>query len=354
MAIRRNQTNKTPVERITVAVKRITLVRFTSYLDRYVKILSVTEDLKKQKGIRFFKKGRYYRSGDYYAGIERETSSILSQSKLLLDDMMNFRFRMNGPYQKISEEDVKTRLYFNKMRRQQLDLLMGISEEIENIRDLILRTADMQRIVQKQSETIRNTEHLMNIISERFSQQTIPVSGPSLESDEYTETKAIQDAGRMMDIAEQKLSPRYVPLLQSEPDEEAASSWNPPSLKLEYTYDKDKETRQLTEIFGNIRACEDSFGDKLKQGETRLPEKSLAVYSDLVRESFTDIEQRKQKIITAVRELKQGWKLLKRLATKGYSRQMHRGLEGLLNTHRNRKDEFQEYIRQCRQDFYRF
>jgi len=55
---RQNQTNKTPVERITAAVQRITLVRFTSYLDRYVKILSVTDGLKNhQRGIRFLKKG---------------------------------------------------------------------------------------------------------------------------------------------------------------------------------------------------------------------------------------------------------------------------------------------------------
>ncbi|MDM8552634.1 hypothetical protein QUF72_21300 [Desulfobacterales bacterium HSG2] len=364
---RQNQTNKTPVERITAAVRRITLARFTSYLDRYVKILSVTDGLKNhQRGIRFFKKrfsgAEKTKYGAYYAGIERETSVILSQSKLLLDDMTNFRFRMNGQYKGISEADRNTLLYFNKMRRQQLDLLMGISEEIENIRDTIQRTGEMQHIVRKQSETIRNTERLMDIISERFSQHTIPpVSRPALDSGGYKEeAKAIEEAERVMDIAGEKLSPRFIPLVlpalgsgEEGESEAVVSGWNPPSLKIECKYDKDKETRQLTEIFGNIRECEDSFGDKLKQdGKEHLPEKAIAVYSDLVRDSFSDIERRKQKIITEVRELKQGWKLLKRLATKGYSPRMHRGLEVLLNTHSNRKDEFQEYVRECRRDFY--
>jgi len=276
--------------------------------------------------------------------------------------MTNFRFGMNGQYKEISEADRNTLLYFNKMRRQQLDLLMGISEEIENIRDTIQRTGEMQHIIQKQTETIRNTERLMDIISERFSQHTIPsVSRPAIGSEGYKDVEAIEEAGRVMDIAGEKLSPRFIPLVlptlgggEEGERELAVSGWNPPSLKIEYKHDKDKETRQLTEIFGNIRECEDSFSDKLKQdGKEHLPEKAIAVYSDLVRDSFSDIERRKQKIITEVRELKQGWKLLKRLATKGYSRRMHRGLEVLLNTHSNRKDEFQEYVRECRRNFYK-
>jgi len=76
-----------------------------------------------------------------------------------------------------------------------------------------------------------------------------------------------------------------------------------------------------------------------------------AYHDDLFKDSCNEIEQRKQKIIAGVRELKDGWNLLEKLLKKGCGRSMRKKLDMLMNRHDLRVSEFQKQVAECRERY---
>ncbi|MDM8524180.1 hypothetical protein QUF80_12490 [Desulfococcaceae bacterium HSG8] len=296
------------IREISDAVLSIDAAKFLSYAEHYLKTSAVRMPGEQdQEKTGFFKKSRSLfthkeKRLDVCAAIEAEGTEILSRSALSLQYFSGFRFKING-----HEADERARLYQRKLRQQQTELLIGISDETEIILNMIRLSLRMRQIVQDHSEIIRKNTYLTDVIGERFSQQSVPRA----ETDDETES-----------------GNREIVKAESEEDE---------------------ERKQLIGTFRSIRAYEDGFGTRLKPGSAApSPEQIFAAYHDLVQYSREDIAQRKQKITSEIRELREGWKFLEKLAVKGFSPRMQGGLDLLLGQHDYRRSEFRKYVLECR------
>ncbi len=283
-------TDKNTIRHLSKAIRGLRVKKFASHLDRYMAASATMDQILGRLPPAQGKTRKAYEK--CCAAIEAEASVILSQSASSLKQMQDFQFRLNGQSSGIPETDEKTRMYFRKIRHQQLAILWEISEEVEIICNMIHLSGRMRDITQAHAETLGHTAYLMDIVNERLSQRATP------------------------------------------------------SLKIE---NKGKEIRQLTGTFQDIRACEDTCHAYLNQDVKKsLPERAFAPYHALVTETRGDIEQRKQKIIIGIRELKQGWKLMKKLAGKGYSRRMDQQLDELIRKNDQRTSEFERFVRESR------
>ena len=325
--------DKTAIRQISAAMRGIHPVKFTSYVDDYVKTSAITDaSVKNRVKTGFLGKIRILSgSRDYYPRIEQEASVILSQFAVSLKHIRNFQFKMNGQHKGIPDTDQKTRLYFKRIKQQQTELLLGISEEVEIVRNMIRQAGEMRGIIQNHSKKLQEAAFLMDIVGERLSQQSIPV---------IHKPETGHDAQ----------SARRIPQLRPEngQDERMPAIWNEGMIPLEIK-DNDKSVRQIAGTLQDIKAFEDTWVVASGQDseEHRLGKWPLSHY-DIIGDSYNEIKQRKQRIITGIRELRQGWKFLKKLATKGYSHRMQRGLDALLSKHDNRMHEFQKYVQECR------
>jgi hypothetical protein len=83
--------------------------------------------------------------------------------------------------------------------------------------------------------------------------------------------------------------------------------------------------------------------------ENEIKNHHPAYPDDLFRDSRNEIEQRKQKIISGVRELKEGWNLFENLLKKGCGIGMRKKFDMLIDRHDLRVCEFQKQVAQCRE-----
>ena len=320
--------DKTAIRQISAAMRGIHPVKFTSYVDDYVKTSAITDaSVKNRVKTGFLGKIRILSgSRDYYPRIEQEASVILSQFAVSLKHIRNFQFKMNGQHKGIPDTDQKTRLYFKRIKQQQTELLLGISEEVEIVRNMIRQAGEMRGIIQNHSKKLQEAAFLMDIVGERLSQQSIPViHEPETGHDAQLRPEKGQDEDKKM------------PAIWDE------------GMILPEIKNNDKSVRQIAGTLQDIKAFEDTWVVASGQDseEHRLGKWPLSHY-DIIGDSYNEIKQRKQRIITGIRELRQGWKFLKKLATKGYSHRMQRGLDALLSKHDNRMHEFQKYVQECR------
>ncbi|QTA91187.1 Uncharacterized protein dnm_072520 [Desulfonema magnum] len=326
------------IQEISKSVRSINVTKFIYQVDHYLKTSAQTIRQSRNgtgAGKRLFQKIWFLTKkrghGDLYAEMDQEASAILSKSSLSLKQMSDFRFRMNGQSTGVPETDEKTRVYFKKIRRQQVELLLGISDEIEIIRNIVNQSGQMRDIIRNHSEIMEKTTYLIDIMSQRFSQQSaLPAPGPEPEHGNTSPLKTEDDDSAL-------------PVSVPEPEKERVFSLNT-------TEDELRQARHLSDTFRNMREYEDSFGAKLNGNSKKGSlEKASAAYHYLVQNSYEEIEQRKQRVITGVRELRQGCDILKKLVIKGYSDRIQGELDVLIWKHDNRADEFQRHILESRE-----
>ncbi|MCP4109921.1 MAG: hypothetical protein GY749_31105 [Desulfobacteraceae bacterium] len=282
---------KTKLEQISETIQSISAIKFTFYIDRYVKTSAKMDSSLGKPDTKI--QANYDNSRE---AVLQEASAILSQSKLSLSYIANLQFKMNGQPKGISKTDEKTRIYFAKIRKHQIELLSSISDEAEITSNIIKQSVRMRDVIKQNSPMIYRASNLMDILRERISE-------------------------------------RPTTLLRVNSNDEKAG--------------------ELNRIFHSINKYEDNYEAGLRQESEKHPaENMLAVYYDLMQGLREDIEQRKLKIADGVKELNQGWKLLKKLATKGYSRRMQRVLDKLVDKHNARTDRFLKSVQECRLSFY--
>lgn len=280
---------KANIEQISKTIQSISAVRFTSYIDNYVRVSAKMDGILGNQEQADAKTQKRY--DNYRKAVLQEASAIISQSKLSLNHIANLKFRMNGQYKGISKTDEKTQMYFKKIRKHQIELLSVISDEAEITANIIEQSVKMRDVIKQHSAIIQKASCLMDILRERISERPTTL------------------------------------------------------LRIRTNDENDEKARELNQTFHNMNKYEDSYEAGLRQESEKHPVgNSLAAYRDLARDSCEDIEQRKQKIIQGIIELNQGWKLLKKLSAKGYSRQMQRILDMLIDRHNTRTHEFQRRI----------
>ncbi len=359
-SIGHRQMDKTIMDQISGAIRRMNPGKFGSCTDQYLKGVVAKEEPKKAglfRKLRFSSSRSPFEEG--HAGLDQEAAALLSLSKQSLNHMMKLRFTMNGQYKEMSETDrEQTRLYVKRLRHQQLDLLMGIYEETETIQHIIRQVRDMRDITQSHLKIIREAAIYMRIISERISQQAVPLlPDPAIEQNLPEPKFPLPVPGDPTTEHQERLGTeqkecKNLPEFPEPEKPNSGDNW-PLSLKPEPEWmmpANDAETiRQVTRTFREIRECEDISGPDMS-GESG-PARAIGICHDLVQDTAGDIDQRKKRIIERLKELKQGWKLLKKLAQKGYSDQMQPELEILLNQHDARRYDFQRLVRESRTSF---
>jgi len=234
----------------------------------------------------------------YFSEMEKETSLLLKQTEETLNCLTDFRFKIRRG--KKLRKNKKNRSYFAKLRRQQRELLMGIAHDTEMIRDMIRDSEKMRDIFLSRRKLLELGDYLTDVIGERISQRAVPLP---------------------------TISPHHA---------------------------DDRQGRQICDTFRDIRAYEEAGSEKLNDAfpEKQSPAKAFGIYDDLIRNTRETLRQREQNLMTQNRELKQGWTFLKKLVTKGYSSQMGKTLDDLLDRHRIRTEAFQRHVLKCRSEHF--
>ena len=270
---------------------------FMRQLDRYVRLADLADRHMRKSMPLTEKKSRKYE--DCYTDIVRESSAILSLSTLSVSRIINFRFKLNGQASGVPEIDRQTVYYFQKLRKQQVELLSTVGDEVEIIRMLIRRSKKMQSMIQEHSLILRK-------------------------------------AGLLMDVVRERVEKRPTTLLRVE--------------------GRDSKIQELNRTFGDIQLYENEYeqrmGPNTKNHRQKAIESALMSCNDLLQTSYDDIRIRKQRIHSSLKEMKQGGKLMLKLVTKGYSPLMKRRLDKLVSDHENRIREFQNHVRECRMAYY--
>lgn len=330
------------IQQISSAIRRMDPARFSSSVDLYLND-SVTDNNRKMS--RFFRKKRFLSDNKTRERVSQEACAIISFSKRALNHLK--KFQINGHYHKgIPETDEKTRWYFRQMKDHQRELLTGISEETEIILNMVIQADQTRDLLREHSKTIGEAAYLMGIITERLTQSSAPlISGPP------TDSRDADSGGRSEDLIGSK--PTVSPQPSTDP-EEPENRWLIPLKPVKLVPVKirdDNDIRQITTALQNIRESEDRWVSSLSDdAHTDLSAKALSVCENLGRNTQNDIYQRKQKLITAVKELKFGWKLLKKLAIKGYSPNIQPALDTLIEKHNDRRYKFVKQIREYREN----
>lgn len=312
--------NKADIRQLSESIRQLDGAGFISCVDHYLKNSAITDEaLKRRSGwkdtLRSLAKQYLFRKKQHEAAsanIEQESAAVLSQLSKVLNQIADFRFSMNG-YKGDPQIEEQSRLYFGKLRHQQTALLMGLSDEIEIIRNIIQQSGKLLDIIREERETMQHSAWLMDVIGERFSQR----SAVQRQSEDSGVSKVGFEKSRFMPV----------------PEPEADQ----------------KQLRQITGAFRRIRDYEETFGSKLAWEAEHHPLKQLiAAYCELTRGTREDIEQRKQKIVAELGELRMGWNCLKEVATNGYSPRIQGKIDVLLCQHDARIYEFQKYVREAR------
>jgi hypothetical protein len=277
------------LEALTDATRAIKPERFTAQVDRYIKNAAQV-DLSLETSVRVPEKlNRSYEA--CYESVCSEAIRIHDQSALTVNRLINFQCRpavRNG----FSERDRETRVYFTKIKKQQMEVLAAIRDEIEIIRSMIDHSREIQSVLLKHSETLLKTVGLMEIIRERIVRRPTTL------------------------------------------------------LRLE---GRDGKILQLNEAFRSIREYEDTHSEKVRKDAEDNPVGTVfSTYHHLSRGTYSEIERRKILIEHHVKDLKRGGKLLIKLATKGYSPLMRRSLDAVVYNHEDRTRDFHHHIRESR------
>lgn len=282
---------KITLEDLADAIRTINPKRYTAQLDRYIKSAAVLDQtLGSENGGWPEKRRRSHEA--CYEDIQREASRIQKQSTLTVNRLIHFRFPADDPQKGIPERKRQTRFYFSKIKKQQMEVLSTITDEIDIIQSMIDHSRKVQSVFMTHSKTLLKTAGLMSIIRERI------VRRP---------TTLLRLAGR------------------------------------------DRKIQQLNDTFERIQDFENTHAEGIRRDAEENPVSSaMSSYYRLTQGTYSEIERRKTVIEQCIKDLKRGGKLLLKLASKGYSPMMKRNLDMLVYQHEDRTRDFYHHIRENR------
>lgn len=277
------------IDQLADALRGIHPKRFTAGVERYVQSATVLDlTLRTDQGL---SEKRRLRREACYEDIRGEATRIQTQSTLTVNRLIHFRFQPD-PRKTPPERERQTKAYFSKIKKQQMEVLSAITDEIEIIQSMIEHARKTQSVLLDHSETLWKTAGLMGIIRERIVERPTTL------------------------------------------------------LRLE---GRDRKIQQLNDAFHQIQTYENTHADGIRRDAEENPmDGALSTYHDLSRETYSEIKRRKAVMEHHIKDLKQGGKLLLKLATKGYSRMMKRGLDRLVFNHEDRTRDFHHHIRESR------
>jgi len=281
------------IENLAEALRGIHLKRFTSQVDKFVQDAAVL-DQTLISGAEWPDKRRLAHEA-CYENIRREASRIKDRSTLSLNRLINFSCirKIRNP---LPDRDRQTQTYFSKIKKQQMEVLSAISDEIDIIQSMIDHARKMQTVLLTHSETLTKTAGLMGIIRERIVRRPTTL------------------------------------------------------LRLE---GRDRKIQQLNETFQRIQDFENTHAEGIRQEAEENPVTSaISSYHRLSLGTYSEIERRRAVIDHHGKDLKRGGKLLLRLAAKGYSPLMKRSLDDLVGKHEDRTRDFRDHIRENRMHLY--
>lgn len=227
-----------------------------------------------------------------HSEIHVQAEAFLSLTADCQSRMLQLPFLLSGQ-QTPSENNGSTRRLFRKLKKQQMDLLAAITDEVEIITSIIQQSGKFRGIIQCHHGRIEHAGLYMKIIKDRLSNRPSPLQRI--------------EAGEMTPQIEYTAQP--VP----DPIDDAA----------------------------------------LATAGSRYPEKPDAVNGThpclfLLDDANSDIRERLQQIADTATELKQGWKLLKKMVLKGCSRRMRRAIEQVVRRSEERHEAFNQHIMESR------
>lgn len=267
------------MDRMSETVKGIDAKKFVSCIDDYI-------DMSKGNGRA--KGGKKNGFGE----IPREMSDILSRSALMLNYMMNLNFDAEKQTGQTDQYDGKTLFYLKEIRKQQMGLLMEISDEIEIIGSEIDRSGKIREIMGRHSGTLEKAEYLTAVLHERIVRR--------------------------------------------------------PTTAFRVNGDDDK-VRELNDTFRDMNEYENSHEAIFEKDALADRSKmALETLRNVISDSCGEIERRKKKIAAGIKELKTGWKLLRRLSTTGYSWRLRPVLNLMVDKHNKRIVVFRELVEKNR------
>lgn len=282
------------LQNIIDAGQGINTKRFLAALDAFIKTIS---RMDVEGGLADQRRGDFRRQQDEaYGNIHREAGQILSHSTLAVSCIINFHFRMNGQAKGIPSIDEKTSYYFRRIRKHQVELLLTIGNEISMIQDALKRSLKMQQVFGENVPPVVNASLFMSVVRERIDERP-------------TTLLRLNGTGRKIE--------------------------------------------QLNNTFSDIQTYEDAYHQEIrKDAEANPISNAMEIYTDLTQDVFHDVEHRKKRLKANIKELAKGRKLMIKLATKGYSPFMKKGLDTLVASHRERTRKFSAAIHEWRQNYY--
>ncbi|MDM8535253.1 hypothetical protein QUF70_00700 [Desulfobacterales bacterium HSG17] len=297
--------NSISIQEMSDALESIDIKPFVSQVKQYIKISKYIDralempDLKKS-GIKKYKK-KVEQYDNCFNNIGKHASEILTKSTLSANRIINFAINIRNQNFKnqvnsIPDIDTQTEYYFRRIKKQQMELLSAIGDDIEIIKNMIGQAKEMRSVMKTHAPAINKTNGLMEVMRERLAERPTTL------------------------------------------------------LRLEGTGDK---IRELNKTLKNMQEYENINGNRIhKDAQNNPVGKAFSAYHDLVQISCTDIDCLKLRIQRRFKELKLGGKLMLKLSARGYSSFQKSKLDMLLSGHDERTRKFQKNIHECRRIYF--
>jgi hypothetical protein len=275
------------IEDISDAIGRLDFKKLASETDRYLKVISMTDELiRRQKPLADKDQKLAALCNE---SVEKESAILMSEASRALNLMLNFRFTANGHVREFQ----KTFSYFKKLKSYHIELLMSICDETEMIQTMLRQSAKTRLMIQTHSETLQKYDYLTKVLRERM-------------TDRPTTLLKLRGSG--------------------------------------------KKITALNQTFDEMNEYESRHAaDLQQQADQHVAGAEFETYYDIIRELHGDIRHRQRHIAADVAELKQGWKLFKSIVIQGYSSRMEGLLNSLLVKHGARQAAFRDHVLKCRQ-----
>ena len=293
------------IREMSEALDSIDIKPFISQVKQYIRISKYIDHTLEMPDILtsgFLVSGRkkYSKTNKQYdlccKNIDRYASKILLKSTLSANRIINFTINISSRKNTIPDIDTQTDYYFRRIKKQQMELLSAIGDDIEVIKNMIAQAKEMRSVMKTHAPAINKTNKLMEVMRERIAERPTTL------------------------------------------------------LRLEGTGDK---IRELNKTLKNMQEYENVNGNRINKDAQNNPVgKAFAAYYDLVQISCTDIDYIKLRIQRRFKELKLGGKLMLKLSDRGYSPFQKTKLDMLLSRHDERTQKFQNNIHECRKLYF--
>lgn len=271
-------------EEFREAATGIDPTRFLKAVDRYFKAPAERNAFR-----RFFSK-----SETDPPSLPEMASEVMNRATLSISRLINYRFEPRSRGKMPVEKEILIRHHFHQLKKHQIELLFSISDDVELISALIMKSDEVKNTLRGFSPTLRQASQLMDVLRERLVQRP---------------TTLLRLAGG------------------------------------------DRKIRELNETVRDIVIYEQSREKFLGDQADRNGDLYNGCEAPL-RQLMNEVAMLRHRVTRSLRELKRGGKLLARLASKGYSPFMKRSLTLLTRNHQKRMKDFHEQIVEIRLSHY--